>query len=39
MIIKNCKVIHLDMIEDGSVLIEDGKILYAYNYDYAKRCY
>ena len=26
MIIKNCKVIYLDRIEDGSVLIEDGKI-------------
>ena len=26
MIIKNCKLIYLDKIEEGSVLIEDGKI-------------
>lgn len=26
MIITNCKIIYLDKIEEGSVLIEDGKI-------------
>ena len=26
MIIKNCKVIYLDRIEAGSVLIKDGEI-------------
>ena len=26
MLIKNCRIIYLDKIEEGSVLIEDGKI-------------
>ena len=26
MLIKNCNIIYLDKIENGSILVEDGKI-------------